>query len=83
MGFILDFFKIKLWVKGNGRVMGFSPISPAYLKKSAKKLWLRPEYGLAGIWTITEATVLHAVIHDKSKLIGSPSTVPLASHCPL
>ena len=46
-----------VWVIGNGRVMGYQYEIPAYRLGKLKNLCVIKEYGLNGVWVISESTV--------------------------
>ena len=58
-----------VWVIGYGRVMGYQYEIPAYRLGKLKNLCVIKEYGLNGVWVISESTV----IGEQWRLPGVPS----------
>ena len=46
-----------VWVIGYGRVMGYQYEIPAYRPGKLKNVCVIKEYGLNGVWVISESTV--------------------------
>ncbi|KAF9228942.1 hypothetical protein BS17DRAFT_690832, partial [Gyrodon lividus] len=55
-----------VWVIGYGRVMGYQDEIPAYQLGKLKILWAIKEYGLYGVWIISELTVHQCSMAEKT-----------------